>query len=643
MISSIEQLSINNPKSKYHLVTNIFAAHFSQDWLRDPVVWLDCSGEIKNANMAMAEVFGSQEDSGPRKIWDLGCSDLRGQWARIWATMMAKKLVRFTSVFHNVTDQAIHMEICGQHYYLNGFDYMCAMFRDVSEHVRVESDLRKLSEAVQQSSASIIITNAKAEIEYVNPAFLQMTGYTWDEVKGENPRILKSGFTPPAVFSALWNTITKGKAWKGEFRNKRKDGSLYWESVTISPIMDQNGLITHFVAVKEDETLRKQEELFLMDAKQLAEEANAAKSMFLANMSHEIRTPMNGIVGFTNLLLEMVQDEEQRDHLEMIKRSSDSLLSIINDILDLSKIESHKMELFNAPFDLHQTVSDVVRLCGAKLLGKPVQLTWNIDGLPQWVYGDDLRFRQVLTNLLGNAVKFTSKGKIALTSNLLEQRDGSMRLMFHIIDTGPGIPVTQHEHIFEPFQQADNSTTRNFGGTGLGLTLCRKLIRLMGGDIRLSSEVGKGSCFSFDVTFGSMEAKVIKSAESEQKQGRTFPKKLHILLCEDNPINQKLTVKILTGLGCTVDVAENGAQGVDMQEARAYDLILMDVQMPVMDGLATTQKIRSLGHTTPIVALTANAMKGDMDKCLSAGMDAYLTKPISRDRLFDILVKFSGD
>ena len=739
-----------------------FSQHFSQDWLREPVAWLNRQGQVRDINLAMDQVFGySKEDLLKRHLWEIDRGDLQIQWSSLWESMMNHRFVKVNSIFAHQLGHPLHVEIYCQHYWLDGKDYMCAMFRDVSEVIRyqeqlrasqfkfekllktvplpiavfsqegqlfmtnysfekifgkmeiqrnfqdllsqwlwndtektrllplfwpvlsgeiqqigpelvicknhqgearqmelhvtrsgnefilcledltdrlsAESELRKLSQAVHQSSASIVITNTKAEIEYVNPAFLKLSGYSWEEVKGANPRVLQSGFTPKSVFVALWNTITKGKTWTGEFQNKRKDGSFYWEMVNISPIKNQSGEITHYVAVKDDATTRKHAELLLIEAKRNAEDASLAKSMFLANMSHEIRTPMNGIIGFTDLLLDMVKDPDQHSYLEMIHRSSEALLKIINDILDISKIESNKVELFNVVFDLQQTISDVINLAHTKLRDDSVKIHWENANLPQWVHGDELRFRQVLSNILGNAVKFTTQGSVVLTNSILEQRDQKLHLEFHITDTGPGIPADKLETIFEPFQQADNSITRKFGGTGLGLTLSRKLVQLMGGEIQLKSEEKKGSCFSFDVIFGSVDLESVVPVLPDHEESDHLERKLHLLLCEDNLINQKLAVKILESLGCAVELAGDGATGVEKGLINFYDVILMDLQMPIMDGLTATKKLRSFGCKTPIVAMTANAMQGDREICLASGMNDYVSKPIRRKELIAAL------
>ncbi len=819
---------------------------------------------------------------------------------------------------------------------------------DVTDQQLREEKLRKLSYAVEQSENGIVITDKGGTIEYVNPKFVEITGYAPEEVIGKNPRILKSGQTPITLYREMWQTILEGNVWKGKFLNKRKNGELYWQETIISPIKNEEGIVTHYLAVQEDVTERIQIEqerreseerfrklvelspdgilihqegrikfinpagvkmlggkdqndflekpaidfvhpdfraqvaeriammqkgevappvdemllrldgssfyaevaavpinlkgkpayqvvfrditerkqaeeelkLYAQDleeakaaleeqayqltatineleiARQKAEEATRAKSEFLANMSHEIRTPLNGIIGMTELALETQLTPEQRDYLEIVKASADSLLTIINDILDFSKIEAGKLELESIPFSLRESVGKTMKTLAVRAHLKNLELAYFVEpGVPDNLKGDPTRLRQVLVNLVGNAIKFTEEGEVVLRIQLKEDGDQSVRLHFSVADTGIGIPQDKLNVIFDAFSQADGSTTRKFGGTGLGLAITRRLVEMMGGTIWVESpnagtrepRGGPGSIFHFEIVvekavqesthqpihrniqnarfvvidehpttasfleqiisswqfpvtvMSSLEmarqyltqynangqdhpyiivntalvsadgqdgCEVLQQLVQEQPKLKELPWillvntdkrkdvqiaqelphsrvlikpvtpselmdaimelsvqnhtaavplgeakpdseapvekiSLKVLLAEDNRVNQKLAIKVLEKFGHQVVVANNGKEALEWYQKEMFDVILMDVQMPEMDGLTATRKIRELEINSqrhiPIIALTAHAMKGDEEKCLTAGMDYYVTKPLKQKELKAIL------
>ncbi len=776
---------------------------------------------------------------------------------------------------------------------------------DITEKKQAQELLRKLSLAVEQSPSMVMITDRHGVIEYVNPQFTEVTGFTSQEAVGASPSLLKSGLTSPEVYEKMWQTITAGRNWYGDLQNRKKSGEIYWERESISPLVGDDGVIRHYVAMKEDITerkiveenlqvyqrfaetsgqgfgittldgkityvnhtlcqmlgetsaedvrgndfsryypdqvnarfkkeimlvlkersqwtgelpllnvtgeaiptlenlfvirdergkarylgnvitditLQKSTEQALQNAKEQAEQASRFKSEFLANMSHEIRSPLNAVTGMTYLLQKTPLSARQQDYLDIILSSSNTLLGVINDILDFSKIEAGRLDIEQTRFFLEDVFKNLSSLESLRASQKDLEIIFSVDSaIPQTLIGDPLRLGQILINLTSNAIKFTEQGEIVVSVAMVEQQDDRVRLCFSVQDSGIGIEQDKADLLFEPFTQADGSTTRQYGGTGLGLAICKQLVELMKGSIHVESEIGRGSRFYFDAEFAcadeasdqplilppalsgmrvlvvddnaaaretlqsmlesfSFNVSVVSSgtaalAALEQasegpdghfdlvlmdwkmpgmdgveasrliQQSNWLPKlptvimvtaysreevmkEAHkvgidgflvkpvnpstlfnaiaeavaptrdegvvsvpitasapnlngtrVLVVEDNAINQRIAREILQGVGVEVEIAANGALAVQAIRNGSFDLVLMDIQMPEMDGYQATRMIRKDKQfdRLPIVAMTAHAMAGDREKCLEAGMDDHLTKPINPDHLFAML------
>ncbi len=492
-----------------------------------------------------------------------------------------------------------------------------------------------LSAAVLATPTGIVICDPNlpdCPIIYANPAFYRITGYAEEEVIGHNCRFLQGPGTNPRHIKALREAIENGKAIDVEIVNHRKDGSRFVNELHLSPIFGDDGEVRYIFGIQHDVSAREQFARDAERARRAAERANAEKSDFLAFMSHEIRTPMNGVMGTISLLLDTTLDAEQHAYAETARRCGELLLATVNEMLDLSRIEAGHLAIEEEAFDLAAPVAEVLDLLAPAVAEKGIRLSASIDPLlPARVIGDARRLRQVLLNLADNAVKFTAVGGVGIR---VERAEANGQVRFAVADTGIGMPPEVQARLFGRFAQGGPETARRYGGSGLGLMICKRLVGLMGGRIVLASTPGKGSTFSFEIPLRPI-------AESGRPPSTLLPRPAlakplpgargRILIAEDGEANQLVAAAILRKAGYAVDLARDGEEALGAARTAAYDLVLMDVRMPRMDGLAATAAIRGLegpAGRVPIIAMTAAAMPNEVARCLEVGMDGHVAKPM---------------
>lgn len=607
-------------------------------------VWIiDLNGKVLHVNKTAVKQLGYSYE----ELLDTGLVGIDANFSkegiRNLAESMPKDKIQYFQTVHKTRNgKEIPVEITSSLARYRGQQVIISIARDITERIEIENQLKLLSRSVEQSPVSIVVTDNNGIIEYVNSAFTKVTGYSSEEVKGIKTNLFKSGNHSQEFYKQLWDTILKGKEWHGEVMNRKKNGELFWEDISISPVFNLKQEITHFISIREDVTEKKKMIDDLIAAKEKAEESDRLKSAFLANMSHEIRTPMNGILGFTELLKEpKLTGEEKNEYIKIIQKSGQRMLNTINDLIEISKIESGSLELKLKEVNVNEQLDYLYSFFKPETANKGLAFKLH-KALPveqAIVETDQEKLNGVLMNLIKNAIKYTHSGEIELG-----YRQTGSALEFFVKDTGIGIEKKHHEFVFERFAQADISLSKPYEGAGLGLSIAKAYVEILGGKIWFESEFSKGSQFYFTIPFAKKPAEEnTTSFEQPRTDGEQVLKNLTILVAEDDTTSQIYISELLRGKCKKIFFAENGKEAVQLfSENPEIDLVLMDMKMPLMDGYQATAKIKEINRDTVVIAQTAYALSGDKEKILEAGCDDYLPKPFSRKHLIELVWKHFG-
>jgi PAS domain S-box-containing protein len=630
-------------------------------------------GEIQFINRAFLEATGTRPQQVEGDLWRslIHPDDAAEYFGTLQRALDGHTPFKAEARFRGADGTWRWVESCAEPRFSPSGEFLgtVGLSPDITERKQAEEAVRNSEEKFRQLAENVrevfwMMNAAATEVLYVSPAYERISGRTCEELY-RNPMSWLEAIVPEDREHAhlIFERQMQGSLEPAEYHIRTPDGVERWIRDRAFPIRDQAGKVIRVAGIAEDITEQKRYEEELVRARQAADAANQAKSSFLANMSHEIRTPMNGIVGMLQLLSDTDLSSRQQRYAEVAQASGRTLLALIDDILDLSKIEARKVTLESLNFNLRRTIEEVMESLHLQASAKGIAFNWCLAAeTPEVLRGDPQRLRQVLVNLVANAVKFTERGKVTLEARLESLEQGKATVRFAIVDTGIGIKPNRVTALFSPFVQADSSTTRKYGGTGLGLAISKQLVEMMGGRIGVESREGQGSTFWFTATFGTTNASGLSTSSSTglaagERTAATGPSKgdpapyrasgprreTRILVAEDNPTNQLVLLAQLEKLGYRGDAVANGAEAIEALEHGKYDLVLMDCQMPIMDGYEATGRIRTSGRAhVPIVAVTAHAMAGDQDKCIRAGMDDYLAKPVELARLAEILEKWLG-
>ncbi|MCF4164756.1 PAS domain S-box protein [Zavarzinia compransoris] len=626
----------------------------------DGIIIIDRNGSVKMYNAACEELFGyaAPEVLGQnvRMLMPPPYRDEHDSYLDNYRNTGIRKIIGIGRevVGQRKDGSTFPMELSVGETSADGENFYVGIIRDISERKRAEEAIRA-SEAtmravIETAVDGVIIIDDAGKVQIYNPACQKLFGYPASEVIGRNVRMLMplpyreehDGYISNYQRTGVRKIIGIGREVVGQ----RKDGSTFPMELSVGEAMADGKKV--YVGIIRDLSERIEAMEAVTTAKQ-ADAANRAKSEFLATMSHELRTPMNGILGMTGLLMDTPLTTEQREYAEAVQKSGETLLTLLNNILDLSKIEAGRFELYDRPFDPNEVLDGIAAVWESQANRKGLEffVTNDLRGVSALI-GDPDRLRQILVNLVSNAVKFTSSGFIALRVKREASMGEKVVLRFEVKDSGIGIAEDVQNRLFRKFEQADADTARTYGGSGLGLAICRQLTEMMGGHIGLVSAPGRGSTFWVTLPFDVVEAEGyedgarIEKAAAEKRSENTVPNSLKILVAEDHPYNQKLMLARLGAAGHSVTLANDGVEALAKATEQEFDLVLMDVRMPEMDGIQATAEIRKLPPphgTVPIIAVTAHAMRGDRERYLEAGMDDYVSKPVDFGALFQVVQK----
>jgi PAS domain S-box-containing protein len=612
---------------------NTFQNHSAVKLIFDPD-----NGNILDANKAASRFYGWTVEE-LRKMNMSQINTLPFETFRKELRNAGAENVHFNFKHRLSSGKIKNVEVFSSIININGKPVRHSIVHDVTEKKQTENQLRLLSRSVEQSPVSTVICDLKGNIEYSNPVFETTTGYSLKEIKGKNPRILKSGHHSVSFYRDLWETILSGKDWSGEIRNRKKNGELYWEDVVISPILDDQGNVINFVSVREDITLRKKMVEDLVAAKEKAEESDRLKSAFLANLSHEIRTPMNGILGFTEILKESeFSSDQQQKYIDIIEKSGKRMLDTVHDLIDISKIETGQVTLNFSDININEKLANIFEYFRPHAENKGLEFILKNYVPPEFeiIKTDGPKLDSILTNLLRNAVKFTSKGKIELGC-----RQKGPFLEFYVSDSGTGVPPGRHKAIFNRFEQADLTDLKSYQGIGLGLSISKAYAELLGGDIQLESRAGHGSTFYVTILFRKADVHARESLQDEiTSSGIPQLSGKKILIAEDDMFSMEMIVYHLKKTNAALLTARDGKEATKLFKPGKVDLVLLDIRMPGLDGYEVLKKIRLKDPQIIAIAQSAYAMPEDIKKFSEAGFNDHLAKPFDHDDLYKMLVKY---